>query len=112
MMDCKSCEFNNNDWCKKYTMQKLKAVIKCAEESKDIPKLDKDTYVMAGKIIMFFNIIRQIDAFDEVVTQDFKEIMKELYKQLEKEINIFGIPSGNEFVELTLNDLRYRISQW
>ena len=50
-MNCKGCNFNNNGWCKKYKMQKPKAILKC-EEDKNDDKIEcyNEKYIVNGKM--------------------------------------------------------------
>ena len=112
-MKCKKCNFNNNGWCKKYKMQKPKAIVKC-EEDKNDDKIEccNEKYIVNGKMQQFSNIIRQIEANPECCTNEFKEVLKTLYNDLEINIKIHGIALDYEMDKILLEDLRYRMRQW
>lgn len=112
-MNCKECNFNNNGWCKKYKMQKPKAIVRCEDDKKDDEKeCENETYVVNGKMQQFSNIVRQIDAKPECCTDEFKEVLKTLYRDLEINIKIHGIALDYETDKMILEDLRYRMSKW
>lgn len=112
-MDCKECNHNNNGWCKKYKMQKPKAIIKCEEDSSDDKQACKnETYIVTGKMQQFSDIIRQIDAKPDCCTDEFKEVLKALYNSLEISIKIHGIALDYDVDKFILEDLRYRMKQW
>lgn len=115
-MNCKECDFNNNGWCKKYKMQKPKAIIECekesVEENVNDEQCNNEKYINNGKMQQFSRIIRQIDASSESCTDDFKQVLKTLYRQLELEIKLHGISLDYETDKMLLEDLRYRMNKW
>lgn len=112
-MDCKECSFNNNGWCKKYKMQKPKAITKCEEDKDDDKKAcENEKYITTGKMLEFYNIIRQIDAKPECCTNEFKEVLKEIYRTLEIDISIHGIALDYEIDKMSLENLRERMKRW
>ena len=92
-MNCKECEFNNNEWCKKYKAQKPKAIVLWEENNSkedtdyDNQMIENQKYVINGKIQQFSNTIRQIDSEPSSITNEFKEVLLTLYKNLEIEVN-------------------------
>lgn len=117
-MNCKECEFNNNGWCKKYKAQKPKAIVLCEDDNNkedtdyDNQMIENQKYVINGKIQQFSNIIRQIDAEPSSITNEFKEVLLTLYKNLEIEIKIHGVKFDYETDEFALKDLRFRMTEW
>ena len=117
-MKCKECEFNNNGWCKKYKAQKPKAILLYEENGKsdntdyENQMIENQKYVINGKIQQFSNVIRQIDAKPSSITNEFKEVLLTLYKNLEIEIKIHGVKFDYETDKFILEDLRFRMAEW
>lgn len=97
---CKDCEFNNNGWCKKRSIQGLKNIVVC-EFNPNSPEVEAEdfccgTYKQFGKREMFHNIQMQMIGIDrdESVEDKFKtlkQVMVNLEKMLQAEESIHGI---------------------
>lgn len=97
---CKDCEFNNNGWCKKRSIQGLKNIITC-EFNPNSPEViaevfDNGMYKQFGKREMFHNIQMQMLGIDrdESIEDKFKvlkQVMVNLEQMLQAEENIVGV---------------------
>lgn len=65
-MKCKDCEFNNNGWCKKYSLQKPQALKICNNEQEDYK---------IGDVILVSNPFRYFDI--AVINSIYKSINDE-----------------------------------
>lgn len=97
---CKDCDFNNNGWCVKRSIQGLKNITKCEFKNNptttDDEDFDSGTYKQFGKREMFHNIQMQMIGIerDESVEDKFKilkQVMVNLEQMLQAEESIHGI---------------------
>lgn len=97
---CKDCEFNNNGWCKKRSIQGLKNITECefkpSPTSIDDEEFDSGMYKQFGKREMFHAIQGQMLGIDrdESIEDKFKtlkQVMVNLEQMLQAEETIHGI---------------------
>lgn len=104
---CKDCDFNNNGWCNKRKMQKLKEVKKCTfkeiegiqiyEKQESLKKEDNsEAYKNFGRRDFLYNMQRQIIAMESkgeesISLDELKLLMVGLDQTLKISESIFGI---------------------
>ena len=97
---CKDCQFNNNGWCKKKSIQGLKNITECEFKNnstvKDEEEFDNGMYKQFGKREMLHNIQMQMlgienDSAIEDKFKTLKQVMVSLEKMLLAEESIHGI---------------------
>lgn len=97
---CKDCQFNNNGWCKKKSIQGLKNISECEFKNnsviEDDEEFDSGMYKQFGKREMFHAIQGQMIGIDrdESIEDKFKilkQVMVNLEQMLQAEESIHGI---------------------